>query len=408
MNVIFLEPGFPANQREFVRALASIGAHVLGVGDRPHEWLDDELKGWLGGYQQIASVTDEGALEWAVRQFQSRLWVDRLEAVVEAHVMPAAHVRERCGIPGTSARTAYLCRDKVAMKEVLRKAGVPTAASAGITGLGEARDFVAGARLSGDPEAARRGRGVGDLPGRATGASSRTRLAASGLADGAPVAIEEFVEGHEGFYDTLAVNGRVAFDFVSHYYPNVLEAMRTRWISPQIVATNRIHEPGYDEVKEMGGAGDRGARHRHLGDAHGVVLRAEGPEVLRDRLPAAGGRAVGQLLRRGRVRPLPRVGDRGLPRDHRPGAVAAATPAASSRCGRTGTAASPATRGPTRSSTATATWWSAAHFPSPGTPTQPVEAGYMANAWMRVRHPDFDELRRILNEIGETVRVHAH
>ena len=68
MNVIFLEPGFPANQREFVRALASIGASVYGVGDRPYDWLDDELKGWLAGYQQIASVTDEGALEWAVRE----------------------------------------------------------------------------------------------------------------------------------------------------------------------------------------------------------------------------------------------------------------------------------------------------------------------------------------------------
>ena len=66
------------------------------------------------------------------------------------------------------------------------------------------------------------------------------------------MAIEEFVEGHEGFYDTLTVNGRVACDFVSHYYPNVLEAMRTRWISPQIVATNRMHEPGYDELKAMG------------------------------------------------------------------------------------------------------------------------------------------------------------
>ena len=132
MNVIFLEPGFPANQREFVRALASVGAHVVGVGDRPYDWLDDELKGWLGGYQQIRSVTDEGALEWAVREVQGRMWVDRLEAVVEAHVLPAAHVRERCGIPGISARTAYLCRDKVAMKEVLRKAGVPTAASAGV------------------------------------------------------------------------------------------------------------------------------------------------------------------------------------------------------------------------------------------------------------------------------------
>jgi hypothetical protein len=46
--------------------------------------------------------------------------------------MAAAHVRERCTIPGISARTAFLCRDKVAMKEVLRKAGVPTAASAGV------------------------------------------------------------------------------------------------------------------------------------------------------------------------------------------------------------------------------------------------------------------------------------
>ena len=73
---------------------------MIGVGDRPYDWLDDELKGWLGGYQQIASVTDEGALEWAVRQFQGRMWVDRLEAVIEAHVMPAAHVRERCAHPG--------------------------------------------------------------------------------------------------------------------------------------------------------------------------------------------------------------------------------------------------------------------------------------------------------------------
>ena len=242
MNIIFLEPGFPANQRQFVRALASIGAHVLGVGDRPYDWLDDELKGWLGGYQQISSVTDEGALEWAVRHFQSQMWIDRMEAVVEAHVLPAAHVRERCGIPGTSARTAYLCRDKVAMKEVLRRAGVPTAASAGVTRVDEARDFVA-----------EHGFPVILKPRDAAGASGTYRagdlgeLAAavrvSGLADGAPVAIEEFVEGHEGFYDTLAIGGRVACDFISHYYPNVLEAMRTRWISPQIVASNRITSP---------------------------------------------------------------------------------------------------------------------------------------------------------------------
>ena len=47
MNILFIEPAFPANQRQFVRALASVGANVLGIGERPYDWLDDETKGWL-------------------------------------------------------------------------------------------------------------------------------------------------------------------------------------------------------------------------------------------------------------------------------------------------------------------------------------------------------------------------
>ena len=53
-------------------------------------------------------------------------------------------------------------------------------------------------------------------------------------------------------------------------------------------------------------------------------------------------------------------------------------------------------------------WIDADHVPAPGTPTQPVEAGYMANAWVRLRHTDYDELRRMLNEVGETIRVRAN
>ena len=52
-------------------------------------------------------------------------------------------------------------------------------------------------------------------------------------------------------------------------------------------------------------------------------------------------------------------------------------------------------------------WIIDSHLPPPGTPTQPVEAGYMANAWMRVRYPDYDGLRELLNTIGQTVKVHA-
>ena len=222
------------------------------------------------------------------------------------------------------------------------------------------------------------------------------------------MAIEEFIEGHEGFYDTLTIDGRVACDFVSHYYPNVLEAMRTRWISPQFVATNRIDEPGYDEVKVMGAQVIAGARHRHLGDPHGVVLRAQGPELLRDRLPPAGRRPVGQLLRR-------RTSSTSTANGRSRSATASPTGAPSRRYACGIIALRPDRDGRIAGYEGTEAIFHhygdlvvGSHFPSPGTPTQPVAAGYMANAWMRVRHPDFDELRRILGEIGERIRVHAH
>ena len=53
-------------------------------------------------------------------------------------------------------------------------------------------------------------------------------------------------------------------------------------------------------------------------------------------------------------------------------------------------------------------WILDAHLPSPGTPTQPVEAGYMANAWVRMRHPDYDRVREMLDAVGQNVKVHAH
>jgi hypothetical protein len=52
-------------------------------------------------------------------------------------------------------------------------------------------------------------------------------------------------------------------------------------------------------------------------------------------------------------------------------------------------------------------WVIDAHLPSPGTATQGVEAGYMANAYVRMRHPDYDTLRGMLDGVGRTLHVHA-
>src|SRR5665213_3158156 len=99
MNVIFIEPAFPLNQREFMRGLAAAGATVIGIGERPLDHLDPELQGWMLHYQQVGNVTDVGAVTDVVRWVQERLWVDRLEAVdPEAFLNPAHHVCDRADI----------------------------------------------------------------------------------------------------------------------------------------------------------------------------------------------------------------------------------------------------------------------------------------------------------------------
>ena len=56
----------------------------------------------------------------------------------------------------------------------------------------------------------------------------------------------------EGFYDTISINGTPVFESISHYYPNVLTAMRTRDIAPQIAVTNRVDLPSYNELRVFG------------------------------------------------------------------------------------------------------------------------------------------------------------
>ena len=56
MNIIFIEPSFPYNQREFVRGLHQAGATVIGIGERPQEHLADDLRRTHRGLSHIADV----------------------------------------------------------------------------------------------------------------------------------------------------------------------------------------------------------------------------------------------------------------------------------------------------------------------------------------------------------------
>src|SRR4051812_31648790 len=109
MHIVFVEPRFPGNQKLFVKALAEVGATVTAIGEGSKDSLDDELKQWLTHYQEVGNVTSESQVLDAVKFIEGKKPIDRLEATIEAHIMPVAKVREAAGIPGTSVRTAFLC-----------------------------------------------------------------------------------------------------------------------------------------------------------------------------------------------------------------------------------------------------------------------------------------------------------
>jgi phosphoribosylaminoimidazole carboxylase (NCAIR synthetase) len=331
--------------------------------------------------------------------------VDRLEATVEAHIMSAAKVREAAGIPGTSVHTAWLCRDKPTMKEALRAAGVPCAQSTSADDRVTAREFAVkvGYPLIVKPRA---GAGAAGTRRVDNDAELDAALAAAGVGHGASVAIEEFIEGHEGFIDTIAIHGQVAHEFVSHYFPGVLVAMRERWISPQIIATNRLEDEGYTEVRAMT---------RRVIQVLGIGTSAThmewfyGPKGLKFSEIGCRPPGVGQWDVYAAANDLDIYREWAMAIVHgRPGAQ----PSRRYSCGmialrpdRDGRIAG--YEGADRVFGKFGDWIVASHLPAPGTPTQPIEAGYMANAWIRIRHPDYDQLRSMMNEIGETLRVRA-
>lgn len=406
MHVVFIEPRFPVNQRNFVRALKEVGATVTAIGEGSKESLSGDLKSWLTHYEQVDSVVNEGAVLRAAQFINSRHRIDRLEAVVEAHIMSTAKVREALGIEGTSVKTSWLCRDKPSMKAALRAAGVPCAQSAACNSVDDAVAFV---KAVGFPVILKPRDGAGASgTARCDSIDDLARAAKDlGLDRGRSVAIEEFIEGHEGFYDTISIGGRVVHDFVTHYYPNVLDAMRHRWISPQFVVTNRLDAAeGYQELRALG---QKVLRALEIGTSATHMEWFAGPKGLK--FSEIGCRPPGV-----RAWDLYNVAnDIDLYREWAMAVVHGRPGARPSRRFATGIVALRPSQdghivgyqGLEKVERAFGQWMIDAHLPPKGTPTQPVEAGYMANAWMRFKHPDYDQLREMLSAVGETVKVIA-
>jgi len=407
MHVILLAPHFPANQRRFVQGLKNVGARVTGLCDAKPEHIDHQVLGLLDDYEYLPRLGDLDAMTDAVRRIQKRgPWVHRFEATIESHMGPTAIVRERTGIPGTSSQVVERCRDKFLMKQFLRARGVPCAANAAVSSVDEAVAFV---KEVGYPVILkpRDGAGAHGTWKVSSDAELAHALEEEGL-DRQPrfFTMEAFIEGHEGFFDTLTVGGRVVFETVCHYYPGVLEAMRNRHHSPQIVMTNRIAAPGYQELRHFGRKVitdlgiDTSATHMEwFAGPKGLVFSAIGARPPGCTVWDIYSEACELDLYTEWARAICWGDTHGTAKRNFAGGLVALRP---DRDG--------VIRGYSGVEEAQARWGEhifKAVLPPPGSRTQPVEAGYLANAYVFAKHHDYDGLREVLDGIGRTIRVHA-
>jgi len=405
MHVLFLAPDTHVYNHGFLHGLKSIGARISAIGPAPATALSSGAKRFLDDYRACSRLLDTQALLAAATSLARRRPIDRIETIDEPLVEAAAALRAHLGVPGLSVETARLCRDKVAMKDFLRQRGIPCAQSAAATTEGDVRAF---AERIGYPIVLKPIAGYGALAtyridGEAQLAALLPQLA---LGPGQRVALEEFVEGHEGFYDTICAGDGVRHDFAAHYYPSCLEAARDRSVAPQIAVTNRIDGEGYEELRAVG---------RNVVDALGIRNSGThmewffGPKGLK--FSEIGARPAGEkiwdmyrianefdVFREWALALVDRPPEQVPSRRFAAGSVQI-RPSCDGRITEH--------RGLDAALARVRPYLYEFDVPAPGSRTQPLEKGWLVNTWFRLRHPDYDELRELMTFLGRTVTTAA-
>lgn len=404
MHVLFLAPDTHVYNHGFLRALRELGVRVSAIGFASKERLSPAARNLLDDYRACDRLLDGKVLADVARQL-ARPAFDRIETIDEPLVEAAAGLRGVFALPGLSLETARLCRDKVAMKAFLRRHEVSCAQS---TSAADRAAALAFAEQCGYPVIAKPIAGFGSLSTFRCADQKALEAALHKLQPTAerPIAIEEFIEGHEGFFDTICDGDGVRHDFAAHYYPGCLEAAQHRWISPQIAVTNRIEQGGYDELRQM---------NRRVVDALGLRSTAThmewffGPKGLK--FSEIGARPAGEkiwdmhrvgndfdVFREWALAVLGRKGEKPPSRRFAVGSIQV-RPSCDGRY--TGH------RGLDEAFARCGEWIYEYSTPTAGTPTKGLDKGWLVNTWFRLRHVDYDRLRELMTYIGEAVKADA-
>jgi len=244
MNVLMLSPGYPAEMPEFTRGLVEVGATVIGVGDQPVGALSERTRHALAAYVQVGSLWDEARAVAEVRAALVGRRIDRVESLWEPLMLLAARLREALGVPGLGVADTIPFRDKEAMKVKLEAAGIRTPRHVAATSVGAV--WEAAERI-GFPVIVKPIAGAGSADTYRCDSADELRDVLPRVAHVPSVSVEEFIDGEEYTFDTVTIDGRIAYYNVAWYRPRPLVARSNEWISPQVVA---LRDPDAAELAD--------------------------------------------------------------------------------------------------------------------------------------------------------------
>ncbi len=249
MNVLFLNPNFPAEMPDFARGLSEVGANVLAVGDTPRAALSDKVRRSVAAYLAVPRLLDEDDLVRRVVAWLGHTKVDRVESTWEPLVLAAARLRQVLGVPGMSVDTVMGFRDKQLMKDRVAAAGLRVPHAARVRTMSEA---VAAAQRFGFPLCVKPIAGAGSADTYRVDDASDLKLVLDAMQHVPEASVEEFVEGEEFTYDTLCIDGRPVFHQVAQYLPRPLVARTVHDISPIILTFRDLSAPRLQQGIELG------------------------------------------------------------------------------------------------------------------------------------------------------------
>ena len=208
---------------EFTRGLAECGARVFGVGDQPTAALPGLVKHCLSEYIQVRSLWDSASVLQQLRTQLKGYSIDRIECLWEPGVMLAAELRQQLGVPGLTVAQAHRFRDKEAMKAALDQAGIRTPRHVAVDSIAARWDA---AKEIGFPVIIKPIAGAGSADTYRVDDADELRAVLPRLRHVPTVSVEEFVDGEEYTFDTITIDGQVAYYNVAWYRPRPLVARR--------------------------------------------------------------------------------------------------------------------------------------------------------------------------------------